>query len=88
MWNVTLLVTGVAMSEQIANSLGFWITYNMAGFRHFVSVHKMKDGNMARLILSKWRSLCKIAVKIEIPLIKLYIYKQNKSKQRQSYVSY
>jgi hypothetical protein len=47
-WNATLLVTGVAMSEQIAGSLGFWITYNMAGFRHFVSVHKMKDGNMAR----------------------------------------
>jgi hypothetical protein len=43
MWNVTLLLTGVA------SSLGFWITYNMAGFRHFVSVHKMKDGNMARL---------------------------------------
>lgn len=31
MWNVTLLVTGVAMSEQIARSLAFWITYNMAG---------------------------------------------------------
>jgi hypothetical protein len=44
---------------------------------------------MARLVLSKWRSLCKIAVKIENPLIKRYIYiqKQNKSKQGQSYVS-
>jgi hypothetical protein len=38
------LFTGVAISEQIASSLAFWITYNMAGFRHFVSVHKMKDG--------------------------------------------
>jgi hypothetical protein len=63
---VTLLVISVATLNQTAKRLCFWFTYNMAGFRHFVSVNKMKDDNMAESIpvLSKWLLLCKITVKL------------------------
>ena len=64
--SVTLLVTNVATLNETAKRLCFWFTYNMAGFRHFVSVNEMKDGNMAVSIpvLSKWLLLCKITVKL------------------------
>lgn len=63
---MALLGTGVATLKQTAETLRFWFTYNMAGFRHFVSVYKMKDGNMAGSIpiLSKWHVLYKITVKL------------------------
>jgi hypothetical protein len=54
----------------------------MAGFRHFVTIYKMKDIIIAGTTLSKWQSLHKISAvqKLKIPLIKLHVVFTNKSK--------